>query len=272
MGVINPGLSHGEFSPVWKEYPEPLGLRHTPTRPTRTPHLTPGQARPRRRDLDLPWVAPSPVPPFPPRQPTNRSTLLPPSSSRSISSPSFSTLTTPSLFIHHGRRRRSPRPRPRRRHCRLVLCRFRLCVPHPRPPARCRPKRVLLCSHTAITRQIEHKLLKRGFQFNVMVVGAYASGGGGGARGEEEGGGREGKTEDGLLTSQARPVLASRPSSTRSSRRTSSTRRAAPSRTLAHAPRPRSTLRARVSSEVAEVRRLGLGLAVRAFAPARCSL
>jgi septin family protein len=24
----------------------------------------------------------------------------------------------------------------------------------------------------AITRQIEHKLLKRGFQFNVMVVGA----------------------------------------------------------------------------------------------------
>lgn len=31
-------------------------------------------------------------------------------------------------------------------------------------------KRVLI--NTAITRQIEHKLLKRGFQFNVMVVGA----------------------------------------------------------------------------------------------------
>lgn len=26
-----------------------------------------------------------------------------------------------------------------------------------------------------ITRQIEHKLLKRGFQFNVIVVGAYPS-------------------------------------------------------------------------------------------------
>lgn len=31
---------------------------------------------------------------------------------------------------------------------------------------------LLIC--TAITRQIEHKLLKRGFQFNVMVVGALS--------------------------------------------------------------------------------------------------
>ena len=27
----------------------------------------------------------------------------------------------------------------------------------------------------SITRQIEHKLLKRGFQFNVIVVGAYST-------------------------------------------------------------------------------------------------
>ena len=27
----------------------------------------------------------------------------------------------------------------------------------------------------SITRQIEHKLLKRGFQFNVIVVGLYSS-------------------------------------------------------------------------------------------------
>lgn len=65
-----------------------------------------------------------------------------------------------------------------RRHRGRVLCGFRLYVfpsfqwlaEHP-------------CSHCAqpldnyhllaITRQIEHKLLKRGFQFNVMAVGAF---------------------------------------------------------------------------------------------------
>ncbi len=32
---------------------------------------------------------------------------------------------------------------------------------------------IIFCS--AITRQIEHKLLKRGFQFNVMVVGSLCA-------------------------------------------------------------------------------------------------
>ena len=85
-----------------------------------------------------------------------------------------------------------------------------------------------------ITQQIEHKLLKRGFQFNIIVVGTcYAP-----------------ITAcctplAGVLTprtcTQVRRVWGSRPSSTLSSRRTSSTRRAVSTRTSPSGRRRRST-------------------------------
>lgn len=55
-----------------------------------------------------------------------------------------------------------------------ALCRPRKHIlgsvpPHLRPQHHASPS----LTYIAITRQIEHKLLKRGFQFNVMVVGKW---------------------------------------------------------------------------------------------------
>jgi len=75
----------------------------------------------------------------------------------------------------------------------------------------------------SITQQIEHKLLKRGFQFNVIVVGAYRV-----PLSPPKPASFCGKDVSYLMNYgfQVRPVWESRPSSTLFSLHTSSTRRA----------------------------------------------